>query len=366
MPQYGKSFTEVESEEKEALRESDQLYNDMINKSDDYYQAQIDASKQWADKQTKLQNEKTDLAISEINQQKEWEQKDYIKEQSGAYQDWQKQSNQYGVDAEQQAAQGLSNSGYSESSQVAFYNTYQNRVATAREAHIRAVANYDMAIKEARLQNNSILAEIAHEALKTQLQLSLEGFQYKNTLLLDKAAKQKETKSFYYQQWQDVLNQINTENALKEQQRQFNQEMAFSEKQLSENKRQFNAKQALDEASFALEREQFNLTKNQANDLNSGVVIDNVVKKPNSTKSAFERNKNAVNKNTSGFTGKTYEEAAAYLQKHAGVKGDGGLMTRGEWTRRKASGSKSAEAAYSSYVDYLKAYCDHVVNNEKN
>lgn len=362
MPQYGKSFTEVKSEEKEALRESDQLYNGMIEDSDSYYQAQIDASRQWAEQQSKLQQEKTDLAISQINQQKEWAQKDYIKEQSGAYTDWQKQANQYGVNAEQQAAQGLSNSGYSESSKTSMYVAYQNRVATAREAKIRADANFDMAIKEAQLQNNSVLAEIAFNALQTELSLALEGFQYKNTLLLDKAAKQKELKSFYYQQWQDVRDQINTENALKEQQRQFNKEMAFSEKQLAENKRQF-------EENLAFDREQFTWQKAQAAKSSSGGSSGGgsggKVKKTSSTKTAYEKNQNAVNKGTSGFTGKTYEEAAAYLKKNAGTTGDGGLMTRGEWSRRKAAGSKSAEVAYSSYVDYLKAYCAHVVSESK-
>ena len=234
MPQYGKSFTEVESDEKEALRESDKLYDDMAKDSDSYYQAQIDASRQWAEQQKQQQQEKTDLAISQINQQKEWAQKDYIKEQSGAYTDWQKESNQYGIKAEEQAASGLSNSGYSESSKTSMYVAYQNRVATAREAKIRADANFDMAIKEAQLQNSSILAEIAYNALQTELTLSLEGFQYKNTLLLEKAAAQKELKSFYYQQWQDVLNQINTENSLAEQIRQYNESLAEDKRQFDE------------------------------------------------------------------------------------------------------------------------------------
>ena len=45
----------------------------------------------------------------------------------------------------------------------------------------------------------------------------------------------------YYGRWQDVLNQINTENALAEQQRQFDAEMASRAAQLAEEQRQFNA-----------------------------------------------------------------------------------------------------------------------------
>ena len=148
-------FTQVEADKKVALNDLEQSYSGMINNSDKYYQDQIDASKQWADKQSQLQQEKTDFAIEKVEQQKAQAKKDYLKEQSGAYVDWQKQSNQYGANAEQMAAQGMAGTGYSESSQVSMYNTYQNRVATARDSYNRAVLNYNNAIKDARLQNRS-------------------------------------------------------------------------------------------------------------------------------------------------------------------------------------------------------------------
>ena len=224
-------FTQVETDKQAALKEVEDTYNGMIKDSDSYYQAQVDASKEWADKQTQLQQEKTDFAIEKIEQQKDQAKKDYTKEQSGAYVDWQKQSDQHGVRAEQIADMGMQNTGYSESSQVSMYNTYQNRVATARESYNNAVLNYNNAIKDARLQNNSVLAEIAYNALQKQLELSLQGFQYKNQLLLGLADKKTQTETLYYQRYQDVLSQINTENALAEQVRQFNEQMALEREQ---------------------------------------------------------------------------------------------------------------------------------------
>lgn len=235
-----KRFQQVESEKKEALSDLEQTYAGMIQDSDKYYQAQIDASKEWADKQSQLQQEKTDFAIDQIEQQKQQAKKDYTKEQSGAYVDWQKQSNQYGANAEKTAAGGMTNTGFAESSQVSMYNTYQNRVATARESYNLAVINYNNSIKEARLQNNSVLAEIAYEALQQQLALSLEGFQYKNQLLLDKANKKTEMERDYYGRYQDVLAQINQENALAEEIRQYNESMAFDRERFEEDKRQFD------------------------------------------------------------------------------------------------------------------------------
>lgn len=233
-------FKQVESQKTNALSNLEKTYAGMINQSDAYYDKQIEASKQWADKQAQMQQEKTDFAIQQIEQQKAQAQKDYTKEQSGAYVDWQKQSNAYGANAEQMAAQGMAGSGYSESAQVSMYNTYQNRVATARESYMRAVLNYDNSIKEAQLQNNSLLAEIAYNALQQQLELSLKGFQYKNQLVLEKANKKLEVENVYYNRYQDVLKQINTENALAEEVRQYNESKALEQAKLAEEKRQFN------------------------------------------------------------------------------------------------------------------------------
>ena len=233
-------FQQVESERDAALEELENTYSDMIEESDSYYQEQQKAAQDWADQQSQLQQEQTDFAIEEINQQKDQAHKDYIKEQSGSYADWQKQSNQYGVNAEQMASAGMTNTGFSESSQVSMYNTYQNRVATARESFNRAVLNYDNAIKDARLQNNAALAEIAYQALQTQLQLSLEGFQYKNNLILEQANKKLEVDEMYHQRYQDVLAQINHENALAEEIRQYNQNYELELQQYQESIRQFD------------------------------------------------------------------------------------------------------------------------------
>ncbi len=235
-------FAKVESDKGEALTELEQTYGGMIGESDKFYQAQIDASKQWADTQSQLQQDRTDFAIEQIEQQKGQAQKDYLKEQSGAYVDWQKQSDQYGANAEKMASSGLTGTGFSESSQVSMYNAYQNRVATARESFNMANLNYDNAIKDARIQNNSVLAEIAYQAYQQQLELSLEGFQYKNQLILDQANKKLEVENIYYQRYQDVLNQINTENALAQEDRHFYDNMAFQEEQ-SKLDRDFTAQQ---------------------------------------------------------------------------------------------------------------------------
>ena len=250
-------FGQVESDKQQALTEVEQTYGGMIGESDKYYQAQIDASKQWADKQQQLQQENTDFTIEQIEQQKQQAQKDYTKEQSGAYVDFQKESSKYGVSAEQMAGSGLENTGYSESAKVSMYNTYQNRVAVAREGYNQAILNYNNGIKEAQLQNNSKLAEIHFQSLQQQLELSLQGFQYKNQLVLEQANKKQEINNTYYSRYQDVLNQMNHENAQAEQIRQYNESLKLQQQQLKEEIRQFEQSYALQEKQYEESIRQF-------------------------------------------------------------------------------------------------------------
>lgn len=246
-------FQQVEADKQAAMAGIDSTYDNMIKQSDQFYDGQINAAKDYAKTQSENQQQRTDFAIEQINQQKDKAEKDYIKEQSGAFVDWQKQSSKYGANAEQMAAQGMTGTGFSESSQVSMFNTYQNRVATARATYNSAVQNYDNAIKDAQLQNNSMLAEIAYNALQVELEMALQGFQHKNTLLTQQMQQKQQTEQTYYNRWRDVLDQQNTENAMEENVRQFNESMA-------EDKRQFNKSYQLQQAQLKEDKRQFNKT----------------------------------------------------------------------------------------------------------
>lgn len=222
-----KRFTQVENAKKDAINNANKTYDDMVNQSDAKYNELINTTKDYANKQQEIHQKNTDFAIEQINQQKGQAEKDYIKEQKGAYTDYQKATNQYGVNAEQQAKAGLMNTGYSESSKISAFTSYQNRYSTARESYNRATLNYDNAIKDAQLKNNATLAEIAFKALQTELEYALQGFQYKNNLLQTKLNTQIQLDSEYNNRYQQVLSQINTENSLAEQIRQYNESMAY-------------------------------------------------------------------------------------------------------------------------------------------
>lgn len=411
-------FKQVETDKQTALDKNNQVYGDMIAGSDQFYKDLQDQHMQWADKQAQIQNENTDFTIEKIEQQKEQAQKDYLKEQSGAYVDWQKQSNRYGVEAERQASAGLSGSGYSESSQVAMYNQYQSRVATAREVLAQAKLNYDNGIKEAMLQNNAALAEIYATAYLKQAELALEGFQYKNQLLIEQSNKQLEIDKMYYDRWKDVLTQINTENAMAEDIRQYNETMKWNtEKANVDNQikikeaeldRQFQADMATIEMKFKdyqayidreFEKKKLNaetqakkdlLAQEHANALakiekerqeqekllkyqydlqkqSIGTVSGGGAHTSSSGNTHGGSSGSIASGSVKGFTGSSYKEAVSYMKANGVPSSNASAaMTESEWSRRRNSYSMTGQGStevknYSSYDAYIKDYVKYCV-----
>ena len=370
-----KRFTEVEADKKAALNEVDVTYGNMISNTDKYYQKQIDAAKNYGETQKKNQQAQTDFAIKEIEQQKAQAKKDYTKEQSGAYVDWQKQSNDYGVNAEKAAANGMSDSGFTANLENSLYNTWQNRVATAREAYVLAVQGYDNYITQARLQNNAVLAEIAYNTLQKQLELSLQGFQHKNQLIIEKANQKRAIDETYYGRYQDVLAQINTENALAEKVRQYNESLEEQKRQADMANARQKEQIKIAQAELQLQRDKFSYQK--AQDAEAKSYSEKAAKAAENTKKAAkqkattqklttqEKKIQAADKKSTA-KGSTYSIAAANLRAQGVTTGDGGLMTESEWKRRKRSGSNRAELAFATYKDYVNSFSNwRLANPEK-
>lgn len=185
---------------------------------------QIANVKDYANKQSAIQQEQTDHTINQINQQKEQSGKDYIQEGSAAYVDYQKATNAYGVNAEKMAESGMIGGGYSESSKVAMYTTYQNRVASARKVYSDAILNYNNAIKDAQIANSAALAEIAFNSQQAQLELAMNAINKKGELV-DKIVTQKNAiNSRYDAIWQNAIDNQYSYDTLNESSRQWQAE----------------------------------------------------------------------------------------------------------------------------------------------
>lgn len=221
-------FLQVEDEKNQKLEETNKTYQDLINERNDLTNQQNDLVNQWQQTQNENLDKQLQFQQDLINQQKQEAEKSYQDEAKSAYTDYRKETDNYGVSREQQLASGLGGAGgYSESSRVSMYNTYQNRLSTARQSMDKAYLEFDNAIREAQLTNDVTKAENALQALQQKLQIALEGFNYKSEQTQNKLAMQQQINSEYYNRYQDVLNQINYENEQAEARRQWEAEYAL-------------------------------------------------------------------------------------------------------------------------------------------
>ena len=192
------------------------------------YANNIDQQNKLLDESQRIQNEQinenTQQILSEIERQRKYKEQDFNKEAKGAYSDYKHVINPYGVNAENAYSNGLGNSGYSETSKLNAYNTYQNRYATAKASTDRIMEDFNNQILQAQLEGNKELAQVALNKVNAQMsnlwqQLGLDAtltgnkvnynqwldeFNYKKEQ--DKLANEFARQQFEYQKQQDALN----------------------------------------------------------------------------------------------------------------------------------------------------------------
>lgn len=178
--------------------ELEQKYANNINQQNDLLNQQSNI-------QTEQSKANTEQVLNEIEQQRKYAQQDFNKEARGAYQDYKKLTNPYGVQAENVFSNGLGNSGYSETSKLNAYNTYQNRYATARESTDRLMEDFNNQITQAKLSGNKELAEIALNKLQTQMDNLWNQLSFDTTLTSNKVNYDQWLKQFEYQKQQDEI-----------------------------------------------------------------------------------------------------------------------------------------------------------------
>ena len=168
---------------------------------------------QQQEKQQDITNRQTQLAVDELARQKEQIDKDTTKTTRGLYTDYQKQANEYGVNAEKQARTGLANSGYSETSKVNLYNNYQKGVTETLNNSRQLKADFDFKIAQAREQGNITLAQNSLELYKQQMQLLTQEYEMRNNRRQflyqqdrDRIADNQWQQQYEYQKQRDAIN----------------------------------------------------------------------------------------------------------------------------------------------------------------
>lgn len=235
---------------------------------------------------------------------------------------------------EQNAASGLQDSGYSESSNIALAADYGNNLNTIAN-------NYQNYLNEL----NGVYADTALSGAGTiaDLQRQAEQDAFARKQYADRLAQQQWENQFAEKQYADQLAQQQLQNQLYQ-----------SETDLSLAKTRADAALNIGlwtpdvQTVYGLTQEQFNnyLAQQQAE-----------IKKNSSVSTSgggTVSDDGYIDPKPQAFTGSTYSEAVKYLQDN-GVDGSlaSGILTQGEFSR-KAATNKDYSKAFDSYADYLR------------
>jgi len=248
-------LTDLNNQKAQTLNEYNNYYNDQLNQNQELMNQQQNLVNQYEQTQQNVLNNNLARTNEMIEQNRKETQENINTEKKDAYVDYMKQVNQYGGASEQLASQGLATTGYAESSRVAMYNTYQNRVSAANTAMTKANVEYDRQMKEAQDNFDVGKAQLALDTLQKSYEIALQGFEYKDTLFNNRMAFNLQLDDTYYNRANAAQNRIDnytsqinniyqTRDKMAEEQRQFDETMAEKKRQydtnLAEEQRQFN------------------------------------------------------------------------------------------------------------------------------
>lgn len=265
-------LAKIEQEKQNVLNQSNNTYNELLKDNQNIFNQQ----NEYANSYEKIQNETLDKQLAfqqqQIEQQKENAQKNMEIESQKAKNDYTSYVNPYGIQAESFANQGLLNSGVSETSKLGSFNTYQNRLATANKAMQEAFTQYDKDINEARLNNDVQKAQNALTKLQLQLEYSQNFYNNKSTITQNQLSNNQNIDSDYYNRYQTEYNNIQAEKQRQEAIRQWEAELAEQQRQYNETLAYQKAQAAQEQANWEKE---YALAKSSSNKSNNSYTLTN-------------------------------------------------------------------------------------------
>lgn len=250
----------LETEKASTLSSQNDVYNKLLEENKALLEKQNSWQDQYQTQQNAVLDQTTALTTSDLQKKQAANEQAYQREAAASESSYQKAINPYGVQAEQQAAAGLQGSGYSETAKMMAYNTARNRTATARQTAKTVDAEYQTAIAEAKLNNDSQKAALALELLQSKLQNELTAFQTSSSLMQNQLSTTTATNESYYNKYQDVIAQQNYEKEQALALQQYEQQLAYqkerdliSDKQYEEQLAQAKAEAATSAAQWQAE-----------------------------------------------------------------------------------------------------------------
>lgn len=242
-------YQKLANERAAAIDQSNKTYDDLLNKNTEYSQGVRNYLDNYQNTQNDIYDKQTAFQVDLQNQNKERAEREYQKEaqaSKNAYYDF---INPYGVQAEIQAQNGLRNDGYSETVKSQAWTTQQNRTAQARAKMQDAKLQFDNAIKEAKLNNDTLKAALALEMFKQEQQEALRSFNYVSDTQQNRLSNNQNLDSDYNNRYNTLYSQIQEEKARQEAIRQWEAEMQFQREQAAQAQANWEREYALSQST---------------------------------------------------------------------------------------------------------------------
>lgn len=220
-----------ESARNQALNESNKVYeqamanNNTINAKNEEY------ANQYLQKNSEMVDAQTNLDINKLEQQKVKAEDTFRKNAKDANKGYIDATNNYGIQAELRAQNGLNNGGYIESKAMVKFNEQQKALGSARANTNQAIQELNNSISQARLENNSKKAGYSLEVAKMKLEAEVEALQRQSDLQVQQLEAKQNVNNTYDSLYMQIVDQINAEKQLAQEKDQFNKQLAYQKSQ---------------------------------------------------------------------------------------------------------------------------------------
>lgn len=215
------------------------------------YNQMLDKSLQ---QQNDIVNKQTQMQVDSLGRQKEQIDREATQQNRAIYQDYKKNSNPFGQQAENIAGQGLANSGYAETTQARMYNTYQNNITATLNNARQLKADVDFQINQARQTGDITLAQNALQLFNQRMQLLSQEYDMRNN-----------REQFLYQKSQDALAQRNWQTEFDYNKsvadRNYNYQLSRDKVSDSQWNKQFKYQKSRDKVSDSQWQKEYELSK---------------------------------------------------------------------------------------------------------
>lgn len=220
-----------ETARNQALNESNKVYEQVMANNNTILEKNDDYANQYLQKNSEMVDAQTNLDINKIEQQKVKAEDTFRKNAKEANKSYIDATNNYGVQAELRAQNGLNNGGYIESKAITRFNEQQKALGTARANTNQAIQELNNSISQAKLENNSKKASYSLEVAKMRLEAQVESLQRQSNLQVQQLEAKQNLNNTYDNLYMQIVDQINAEKQREQEKDQFNKQLAYTKAQ---------------------------------------------------------------------------------------------------------------------------------------